>query len=161
MAQQHPLFNPRESAPGSYRELYMTAGYQKGGPVPARLMASYRFTEALGGGERPTPANLKEQTLALSERRPVAFLCLYRKTGATNVEVRILHRMLRYYELPGDKAGGEAADLSMGLLGEVRAAQIPVVEVDNSLFSLIGGAIRVPTVAVMPELLAQRHRAAT
>lgn len=94
----------------------MTAGYQEGGPGPARLMASYRFTEALGGGERPTPANLKEQTLALSERHPVAFLCLYRKTG-TNVEVRILHRMLRYYELPGTMLEGRRQTLAWAYLG--------------------------------------------
>lgn len=152
MAQQ-PYDNPREAAPRSYRELYMTAGYQGDAPTPARLMASYRFTEAVGGGERPTPASLKEQTLALSERRPVTFLCLHRKAG-TSAEVRILHRMLRYYDLPGDEIEPDVADLSMGLLGDVRAAQVPVVEVDNTLFSLIGGAVRVPTVAVMPEHLA-------
>lgn len=152
MAQQQ--FNDqRDAAPRSYRELYMTAGYQEGVPAPARLMASYRFTETIGGGERPTPASLKEQTLALSDRRPIPFLCLHRKSG-TSVEVRILHRMMRYYDLLGDDAEGTAADLSMGLLGDVRAAQVPVVEVDNSLFSLIGGAVRVPTLAVMPDQLA-------
>lgn len=45
-------------------------------------------------------------------------------------------------------------DLSMALLGDVRAAQMPVVEVDNSHFSLIGAGVRVPTIAVMPEQLA-------
>ncbi|KAI2505103.1 hypothetical protein MHU86_9291 [Fragilaria crotonensis] len=43
----------------------------------------------------------------------------------------------------------------MALLGDVRAAQIPEVEVDNSHFALIGGAgIRVLTVAGMPDQLA-------
>lgn len=151
MAQQQPYNDQRDATPRSYRELYMTEGYHGDALAPTRLMASYRFTDAVGGGERPTPANLKEQTLALSERRPVAFMCLHRKSG-TSVEVRILHRMMRYFDLPGD--GVEAADLSLGLLGDVRAAQVPVVEVENALFSLIGGAVRVPTVAVMPDQLA-------
>jgi hypothetical protein len=45
-------------------------------------------------------------------------------------------------------------DYNLGLLGDVRSAQIPVVEVDNTVFSLIGGSgVRVPTMAVMPDRL--------
>ena len=68
-----------------------------------------------------------------------------------SAEVRVLHWMMRNYELPG--AGGEAADdLSMGLLLDISAAQMPVIEVDNTHFSHVGGAgVRVPTVAVMPD----------
>jgi hypothetical protein len=41
-------------------------------------------------------------------------------------------------------------DLSMGLLGDVRAAQVPVIEVDNTQFSLVAGAgIRVPSIAAV------------
>lgn len=152
MAQQPPPV-VEEPLPGTYRELYATATFQAGEPEPARLIASYRFTEGAGGGERPTPSALKEQTFAFSDRRPMAFLCLARTTG-TAVEVRVLHRMMRYFELPG--GGGRApTDLSMGLLGDVRTAQIPVVEVDNGPFSLVGvgGGVRVPTVAVMPDQL--------
>ena len=142
-----------DRSPGNYRELYASGGPQGGVPEAGRLLASYRFTEAGGAGDRPTPGNLKEQTLALCDRRPMAFLCLVRRAG-TGVEVRVLHRMMRYFELPGDAVGG-VTDLSMGLLGDVRAAQIPVVEVDNSHFSLIGGAgVRVPTIATMPDHLA-------
>ena len=41
----------------------------------------------------------------------------------------------------------------MGLLGDVRAAQVLVVGIDNSLFSLVGTGVRVPTVATMPDHL--------
>lgn len=136
--------------PGNYRELNAAFGYQAGEPAPGRLVASYRFTETPGGGERPTPASLKEQTYALSERRPMTFLCLLKRPDAS-VEVRILHRMMRYFELPSER--GRMIDLSMALLGDMRAAQMPVVEVDNSHFSLIGAGVRVPTVAGMPEQL--------
>ena len=82
----------------------------------------------------------------------MAFMCLSRTRG-TAVEVRILHRMIRYFELPGAVEGG-MVDLSLGLLGDVRAAQVPVVEVDNTDFSLIGGTgVRVPTVAFMLDQL--------
>ena len=151
MAQQ-PQNNADEPLPSCYRELYSTASYQAGEPEANRLLSSYRFTEAAGGGERPTPANLREQTFAFGERRSMAFLCLSRLAG-TQVEVRVLHHMMRYYELPGGDDGG-GADVSMGLLGDVRATQVPVVEVDNSHFSLIGGAgIRVPTTATMLDQL--------
>lgn len=153
MAQQPP---PAAGGPppGTYRELYAAATYQAGEPEPARLLSSYRFTEVAGAGERPTPAALKEQTLAFSDRRSMSFLCLARTKGNA-AKVRILHRMMRYFELPGGGGGGAVMDLSMGLLGNVRRAQIPVVEVDNGLFSLVGAGagVRVPTVAVMPDLL--------
>lgn len=138
--------------PGTYREPYASARYQATEPAPAHLLASYRFVEVAGGGERPTPAALKEQTYALSERRSTTFLCLARTQGL-GVVVRVLHRMIRYFELPGG-GGGTTVDYSLGLLGDVRSAQIPVVEVDNAVFSLIGGSgVRVPTTAVMPDHL--------
>jgi hypothetical protein len=138
--------------PSNYRELYSAATYQGGEPEPACLVASYRFSEAAGGGERPTPAQLIEQTFAFSERRSMTFLCLLLlRTSGIQTEVRILHRMIRYLELPGAAAGG-VSDLSMGLLGDVSAAQVPTVAVDNTHFSLIGNAgVRVPTVATMAD----------
>ncbi|KAI2489207.1 hypothetical protein MHU86_25384 [Fragilaria crotonensis] len=102
MAQQPASVNT--GLPGNYRELYSTVGYQAGEPEPARLVSSYRFTDAAGGARRPTPANLKEQTFILSERRPMTFLCLLRRPDLS-AEVRILHRMMRYFELPGDGEG--------------------------------------------------------
>ena len=152
MAQQLPS-DAEVAHPGSYRELYAAAGYQTGEPELEWLVASYRFTEVAGGGERLTPAHLRVQTFALSDRRSMTFLCLARMRG-TSVEVRVLRRMMRYFELPGGGCGG-MVDLNIGLLGDARAAQIPVVKVDNSHFSLIGGTgVRVPTVAGMLDLLA-------
>lgn len=152
MAQQPPPHDAEALNPGNYRELYSAAGFQAGEPAVDRLLTSYRFTEVAGGGERPTPASLRELTFAVSDRRPMCFLCLARTMGAL-VEIRVLHRMMRYFELPGGDGGG-AVDLSMGLLSDVRAAQIPVVEVDNTIFTLVGGAgVRVPTMAVMMDHL--------
>lgn len=154
MAQQLPPNDAEALVPDNYHELYSAVGYQAGEPTIHRLLASYRFTEVAGGAERPTPANLREQTFAFSDRRPMSFLCLARTTGA-RVEIRVLHRMMRYFELPGGGGGGGAVvDLSMGLLGDVRAAQIPVVEVNNTIFTLMGGGgVRVPTLAVMADHL--------
>ena len=82
----------------------------------------------------------------------MTFLCLLR-TKDTQTEVRVLHRMIRYLELPGVTAGG-VTDMSMGILGDVTAAQVPTVVVDNTHFSLIGNAgVRVPTVATMADQL--------
>ena len=147
MAQQQPPNDAEGPTPGNYRELYSAVGFQAGEPAVDRLLSSYRFTEVAGGGERPTPASLREQTFAFSDRRPMSFLCLARTTGA-RLEIRVLHRMMRYFELPGGGGGG-VVDLGMGLLSDVRAAQFPVVEVDNTIFTLVGGTgVRVPTMAV-------------
>ena len=84
----------------------------------------------------------------------MAFLCLARTT-ANALAVCILHRiMMRYFELLS-RGGGAATDLSMGLLGDVRAAQIPTAEVDNSLSLLVGagGGVHLPTSAVMIDQL--------
>jgi hypothetical protein len=130
--------------PSTYRELYAAASFQAGEPEVAHLMTNYRFVETAGGGERPTPAALKEQTLAYSDRRPLAFLCLVHLTGG-RVEVRVLHRMMRYYEL--SLGGGGATDMTLALLGDVRASQIPAVEIDNGAFTLIaaGAGVGAPS----------------
>ena len=62
--------------------------------LEARLIHSYQFNEAACGGERPTPASLIEQTLALSERRSMTFLCLVR-TGGTST----CRELLCYYHI--------------------------------------------------------------
>jgi hypothetical protein len=147
MAQQLP--NNAVDRPGNYRELFTTSGYQAG--EPACLIASYRFIEAAGGGERPTGANLKEHYFALGERRPMAFLCLHRRADS-GVKIRVLHCMMRYFKL--SEEGGRLVDLSMALLGNIRATQMPMVEVNNSHFSLVKAGVRVPTEAVMPDRLA-------
>lgn len=92
MAHQPPD-NAEGMCPGCYyRELYTSvANHRVGEPGPERgLVASYRFTEVPGGSEWPTPAHLREQTFARSDRRSMTFLCLTRTKG-TAVEVRVLH----------------------------------------------------------------------
>ncbi|KAI2496273.1 hypothetical protein MHU86_18230 [Fragilaria crotonensis] len=137
MAQQPPN-NAQGPAPTNYWELCSRLDYQAGEPIHGRLVARYRFTEVPGAG--------------LSNRHPISFLCLARKVDVS-VEFRILYHMMQFFELPGD-GGMDVADLSMGLLvGNIRAAQMPVVEVDKTHFSLIGAGVQVRTAAVMPDHL--------
>jgi hypothetical protein len=83
----------------------------------------------------------------------MAFLCLTaRHDGAAN-EVRILHRFMRYLELPGEPATG-FHDRVLGLLGDIRPNQYPVVEVPVSILHLASAQVRVPTAAAMDGLLA-------
>lgn len=54
----------------TYRELYSDANYN---PTPDRVagyLAGYRFA---GDGEIPTPAQLRDQTVALSDRQSTCF----------------------------------------------------------------------------------------
>ena len=105
MAQPSEPAAPAAVAHSCYRDLYADANFQAGEPGAAQLLSSYRYTEAAGGGERPTLASLKEQTLALSDRRSLTFLCLMRTAG-TGVDVRILHKVMRYYALPAASSWG-------------------------------------------------------
>lgn len=138
------------ATPRTYRELYSDAANN---PPPARTagyLAGYRFTDAQGGGV-PTPATLKDQTVVLSDRQPMAFLALV--TGrAGELEVVIVHRMLRYMDAPGDDPTG-LHDHIIGLAGDIMPHQYPTVEVENTAFHLVGTAVRVPTVAAMTTLL--------
>ena len=62
-------------APRTYRELYSDAANN---PAPDRTvgyLAGYRFTD-VEGKAIPTPATLRDQTIALSDRQPMAFLAL-------------------------------------------------------------------------------------
>jgi hypothetical protein len=79
MAQQLP-HDAEGPSPSNYRELYAAVVYQAGEPAPDRLVAtSYPFAKVAGGGKRPTPAKLREQTfVAFSDRQPKAFLSLAR-----------------------------------------------------------------------------------
>ena len=60
--------------------------------------------------------------------------------------------MMRYVEIPEE--GGGLIDLSLCLLEDIRAAQMPAVEVNNGHFSLVSADFRVPTAEVMPDRLA-------
>jgi hypothetical protein len=116
----------------------------------AGCLAGYRFKDT-GGAGVPTPANLRDQTTALSDRQPMAFLALVvGQNGA--YEVTVVHRMLRYMDAPGDDPTG-LHDRVLGLMGDILPHQYPTVEVPGTAFHLVGNAVRVPTVGAMTALL--------
>jgi hypothetical protein len=138
--------------PRTYRELYSDASNNPAPDRTARFMAGYRFTDPGGAaGGVPTPATLRDQTVTLSDRQPMAFMAL--RTGQDGrYEVVIVHRMMRYLDLPGDDESG-FNDRVLGLVGDILPHQYPTVEVPGSAFHLIGSAVRVPTVEAMAALL--------
>lgn len=134
-------------APRTYRELYSDAANNPPLARTAGFLAGYRFT----GAGVPTPAALRDQTIALSDRQPLAFLALVvGQDGA--LEVTILHRVLRYMDAPGDDPTG-LHDRVLGLAGDIMPHQYPTVEIPSTAFHLVGMAVRVPTVAAMNALL--------
>lgn len=146
-----PPLAPHEvevSPPRTYREWYADAAHN---PLPERMMGylgGYRFA---GEGDIPTPAQLRDQTVALSDRQPMAFLCLINGPDGTP-EVAILHRILRFMDSPGDDPSG-FHDRVLGLLGDIMPHQYPAVEVPGSTFHLVGTPTRLPTVNAMEALL--------
>ena len=102
-----------------------------------------------GDDDIPTPATLRDQTVTLSDRQPMAFLGLVMSTGRNGTEVAIIHRLLRYMDLPGEEASG-FHNRVLGLLGDsIMPHQYPVVEVPSTSFHLAGTPVRVPTNASM------------
>lgn len=137
-------------APTNYRELYSDATNSPPFDRTAGYLASYRFAEG-GLGGVPTPAALRDQTVAISDRQPMTFLALV--VGQDGVpEIAILHRALRYMDTPGDDPSGYH-DRVLGLLGDILPHQYPVIEIPGSAFHLVNTAVRVPTVAAMDALL--------
>ena len=99
--------------PRNYRELRTN---ETNSPDRARLanyLQGYRFDS---GGGVPQHTALREQTVIMSDRQPMSFLCLV--TGASDFpdEVVILHRLIRYMDLPGEEASG-FHDQYLGLVG--------------------------------------------
>ena len=101
MAQQ-PQLVAEGVTPGTYRDLNASPAFHATEPAPPDQLS---FCWGGQRGERPTLAVLKAPTYALSERCSMMFLCLARTQG-TGVVVLILHRMKRYFELPGGGGGG-------------------------------------------------------
>ncbi|KAI2499710.1 hypothetical protein MHU86_14791 [Fragilaria crotonensis] len=79
------------------------------------------------------------------------FLVLVTGPGNT-LEVTILHRFMRYLDMPGEQASG-FHDQVLGLQGDIMPHQYPAVEVPNSVFHLVQAPVRVPTVAAMAVLM--------
>ena len=75
--------------PRNYRELYADAANNVAQERTAVYLRGYRFVD-VAGGVIPTPAALRDQTVVLSDRQPMAFLAL--TTGLGGVpEVVIIH----------------------------------------------------------------------
>jgi hypothetical protein len=133
-------------APRTYRELYNDASNSPAPNQLANYMQGYRFD---AGG--PAPAMLRDQTVVLSDRQPMAFLCLVTGAGGTP-EVSIMHRLMRYMDMPGEPASG-FHDRVIGLLGDIMPHQYPAIDVPGTTFHLAGSPVRVPTTASMAALL--------
>ena len=69
---------------------------------PGAYLAGYRFVNA-GGANIPLPVTLRDQTVLLCDRQLMAFLCLVSRPDGIP-EVRILHRFVRYLDLPGPES---------------------------------------------------------
>jgi hypothetical protein len=82
-----PMPPPAPGQPKTYRELF---GDEVNMPPTARIgdyLQGYRFTDG-GAGPVPTPATLRDQTAVLSDRQPMAFLCLTGGPGGDQGSVR-------------------------------------------------------------------------
>ena len=121
---------PAVAPPRNYRELFLDEANNS--PPPDRLghyFQGYRFD---GAGDIPVPATLRDQTVTLSDRRPMAFLTLV--TGPSGkFEVTVVHRLMRYMDMPGEAESG-FHNRVMGLLGDILPHQYPVMEVPSTAF---------------------------
>jgi hypothetical protein len=145
-----PVGAPPINAVTTYRQLLSDQTRDAVHGQPGAYLAGYRFE---GGAQPvPAPAALRDQTVPMCDRQPMAFLCLVPRLDGT-AEVRILHRFMRYLELPGEVATG-FHDRVLGLLGDVRPNQIPVVDVPANILHLATTGVRVPTAATMDDVVA-------
>ena len=146
-----PAGVPVPTAPTTYREVFADGTRDIVFGHPAEYLAGYRFVDG-GGQPVPTPAALRDQTVLLCDRQPMAFLCMVARLDDA-VEVKILHRFMRYMELPGEPTTG-FRDRVLGLLGDIRPNQYPVVDVPSTIMHLVGTQVRVPTLEAMTGILA-------
>ena len=143
---------PAIVAPTTYRELMSDVTRDAVAANPGAYLAGYRYADP-GGGAIPVPATLRDQTILWCDRQPMAFMCLVPRPDGVP-EVRILHRLMRYLDLPGERPTGYH-DRVLALLGDVRPNQYPVVEVPPTAFHLAGvGGVRVPTALAMDGIMA-------
>ena len=147
-----PVPLPAVVQPTTYRELVSDATRDAVAANPGAYLAGYRFSDAAGGAI-PMPATLRDQTILLCDRQPMVFLCLVPRPDGVP-QVRVLHRFMRYLDLPGEHPTGYH-DRVLALLGDVRPMQYPVVEVPPTAFHLAGaGAVRIPTSLAMEGIIA-------
>jgi hypothetical protein len=144
------------AAPRKYRQLYSDPDRARGLNL-AEYLAGYRFNEAPDGVAIPTPAALFEQTVPMCDRWPMAFLCLVPRGGGQLV--RVVHRFIRYVDLPGELPTG-LHDTVLGLLGDIRPGLYPFVEVPNSVFRVVTAPAVVPTDGLLLQALVADEGAA-
>jgi hypothetical protein len=143
--------DPPPAQQRTYRELYADHLNDNVFAHPAAYLAGYRFVVAAGNA--PGPAALRDLTLQLCDRQPMAFLALVPRVDRTP-EVRIVHRFMRYTDFPGEPPTG-FNDRVLGLLGDIQPMQFPLVEVPNdAAFHLITAQVRVPVLAAMAGIVA-------
>jgi hypothetical protein len=83
----------------------------------------------------------------------MAFMCLVPRPDGVP-KVRILHRLMRYLDLPGEHPTGHH-DRVLALLGNVQPNQYPVVKVPPTAFHLAGvGGLSLPTALAMDGIMA-------
>ena len=143
-APEVPAFAPPVALPTTYRELLSDESNSPARDRLASYLHGYRFE---GAAPLPVPAALKDQTVVLSDRQPMTFLCLVVGPGGTP-EVSVLHRMMRYMDMPGEEVSGYH-DRVLGLLGDIMPHQYPAIEVPGSVFHLVGAPVRVPSTAAL------------
>jgi hypothetical protein len=90
------------TAPTIYRQLFSDATRDAVFDCPAAYLAGFVGP----AGAVPGPATLRDQTSQLCHRQPMAFLCLVARHDGVANEVQILHRFMRYLELPGKLSTG-------------------------------------------------------
>lgn len=115
--------------PVSYRRIYADPVNDPVSAAPEGYLAGYRFL----GEDPPTSVTLRELTLHMGERRPVAFLALADQGGSPKVHV--LHRLMKFYDLPGERPSG-FNDRVLALLGDIGLARFPIVEVPGLAFHI-------------------------
>ena len=136
----------------TYRELYGDDMNNPPADRVAQYFSGYRFTAEPDGAAVPTPAALlRDQTITLSDCRPMALLVLVTDQGG-RYKVVVLHRMMRYMDSPGGDPSGYH-DQVQGLLGNIMPHQFQTVEVPRNAFHLVGMPAKVPTVAAMAALI--------
>jgi hypothetical protein len=118
--------------PTTYRELLSNEALSPMRDRLANYFQGYRFE----GGMLPVPTVLREQTIVMSDRQPMTFLCLV--VGHNGFpEIAVMHRMMRYMDMPGEDASG-FHDRYLGLLGDIMPHQCPTVEKPSTVFHLVG-----------------------
>lgn len=78
-----PIYQPVPGPPKTYREM---SNDETNSPAPERVqnyLQGYRFADG-GAGPVPVPAILRDQTATLSDRQPMAFLCLVTGVGGAH-----------------------------------------------------------------------------